>query len=307
MGDFLSIAALARPASARAPSTGRRETRGRSSRERLILKKVGQAIADFEMIAAGDRIMVCVSGGKDSYALLDALVALRRRAPIAFSLVAVNVDQGWPGYRTDIIARHLREVGVEHHMVEERFAEVVEANIPPGATPCSLCSRLRRGVLYNLAERLGCTKIALGHHMDDLIETLVLNLFYSGKLASMPPVLRSDDRRNTVIRPLAYVPERTLVEYAAEKAYPIVRCGCPSCGLPEQKRQQVKQMLAELEVAQPGIKNHMLAALKNVKPSHLLDRRLWGDPKSGDPKPEASKPARDSVTTKTYETSASGR
>jgi len=241
---------------------------------RALLRKVGQAIADFPMIADGDRVMVCVSGGKDSYALLDLLLQLQRRAPVRFELLAVNVDQGWPGYRTDLIAAHLAGRAVPHRMVADDFASVVEANVPQGKTPCSLCSRLRRGLLYNLAVELGCQKIALGHHMDDLIETLVLNLFYSGKLASMPAVLRSDDGRNTVIRPLAYVPEAMLVEYAAERAFPLVSCGCPACGLPEQKRQVVKQLLAELEAREPGVKQNMLAALRNVKTSHLLDAAL---------------------------------
>jgi tRNA 2-thiocytidine biosynthesis protein TtcA len=232
---------------------------------------MGQAISDFSMIAEGDRIMACVSGGKDSYALLDLLLRLQRRAPIRFEVIAVNVDQGWPGYRTDLIAAHLVALGVPHRMVADDFASVVEANVPAGKTPCSLCSRLRRGLLYNLAAELGCHKIALGHHMDDLIETLVLNMFYSGKLASMPAVLRSDDGRNTVIRPLCYAPEELLVEYAEERGFPLVSCGCPACGLPEQKRQVVKEMLRQLEEREPGIKQNMLAALRNVKMSHLLD------------------------------------
>jgi tRNA 2-thiocytidine biosynthesis protein TtcA len=232
---------------------------------------MGQAMADFSMIADGDRIMVCVSGGKDSYAMLDLMVDLQRRAPIRFEIIAVNVDQGWPGYRTDLIAAHLAALGVEHRMVFDDFATVVEANVPAGKTPCSLCSRLRRGLLYNLAVELGCHKIALGHHMDDLIETLVLNMFYSGKLASMPAVLRADDGRNTVIRPLCYVPEELLVEYASVRQFPLVSCGCPACGLPEQKRQVVKELLRQLEERDPGLKQNMLAALRNVKVSHLLD------------------------------------
>lgn len=242
--------------------------------ERTIVKKVGQAVGEFDLIAASDRIMVCISGGKDSYALLDVLMLLRRRSPVPFELIAVNVDQGWPGYQTDIIAKHLQDRGVPYEMVDESFAEIVADKLAPGATPCSLCSRLRRGVLYNLAVRLGCTKIALGHHMDDLLETLVLNLLFSGRLASMPAKLHSDDGRNTVIRPMVYVPEALLVNYAEEKQFPIVSCGCPSCGLPEQKRQVVKRLLAELDDANPGVKTHMLAALKNVKPSHLLDLSL---------------------------------
>ena len=241
---------------------------------RVLLRKVGQAIADFSMIAEGDRIMVCVSGGKDSYALLELLLRLQQRAPITFELIAVNVDQGWPGYRTDLIAAHLAALGVPHRMVADDFASVVEANVPAGKTPCSLCSRLRRGLLYNLAQELGCTKIALGHHADDLIETLVLNMFYSGKLASMPAVLHADDGRNTVIRPLCYVSEELLVELAAERRFPVVSCGCPACGLPEQKRQVVKELLRQLEERDPGIKQNMLASLRNVKASHLLDPSL---------------------------------
>jgi tRNA 2-thiocytidine biosynthesis protein TtcA len=239
--------------------------------ERAILKKVGQAIADFELIGEGDRIMVCVSGGKDSYALLDMLRLLQQRAPVGFELLAVNVDQGWPDYRTDVIEAHLAARGVAYRMVRQDIASVVEANLEPDDTPCSLCSRLRRGVLYNLAARLGCTTIALGHHMDDVLETLVLNMFYSGRLAAMPARLRSDDGRNTVIRPLVYVPEALLVDYAQARAYPVVRCACPTCGLPEQKRQVIKRMLADLDAEDPGLKQRMLAALRNVRPSHLLD------------------------------------
>lgn len=271
MSEIVPISALTRRPVAATPARGP----GRASRvERAIVKKTGQAIADFDMIEQGDRLMVCISGGKDSYALLEALRILQRRSPVGFELLAVNVDQGWPGYDTAIIAAHLAATGVPYRMVDRDFASVVEANLAPGATPCSLCSRLRRGVLYNLAVEYGCTKIALGHHADDLIETLVLNLFYSGKLASMPARLRSDDGRNTVIRPLAYVPEALLVEYATERAFPVVRCGCPSCGLPDQKRQVIKRLLASLEEREPGIKHHMLAALGNVKPSQLLDRTL---------------------------------
>ncbi|HET6613020.1 MAG TPA: tRNA 2-thiocytidine(32) synthetase TtcA [Kofleriaceae bacterium] len=241
---------------------------------RAILKKVGRAIADHGLIADGDRIMTCVSGGKDSYTLLDVLLDLRRRSPVRFEVFAVNVDQGWPGYRTDLIAEHLGALGVEHHMIRDDFAGIVESKLSPGQTPCSLCSRFRRGVLYSLGHRLGATKIALGHHADDLIETLVLNMFYGGRLAAMPAYLRSDDGQSTVIRPLAYVSESAIVEYAAERRFPVVSCGCPSCGLPEQKRQQVKRLLAALEADSPGIKHNMLGAIQNVKPSHLLDRNL---------------------------------
>ncbi len=248
--------------------------RDRDKLQQTIVKKAGRVIEDFDLIHEGDRIMVCLSGGKDSYALLDVLRVLQSRAPISFELLAVNVDQGWPGYEPERIREFLDREGVPHHMVSKDFASIVEANLPPDATPCSLCSRLRRGVLYNLAQQLECSKIALGHHMDDLIETLVLNLFFSGRLATMPPKLRSDDGRNTVIRPLAYVPEELLVEYAAQREFPILSCACPSCGLPDQKRQVVKRMLTGLERENPGLKHQMLAALRNVSPSHLLDQRL---------------------------------
>jgi tRNA 2-thiocytidine biosynthesis protein TtcA len=242
--------------------------------ERAIVRKVGAAVGDFGMITDGDLIMVCMSGGKDSYALLDALRVLQRRSPARYELVAVNVDQGWPDYETRAIADHLAAEGVRHHMARADYARIVEAKLRPGQTPCSLCSRFRRAYLYDLAASLGATKIALGHHLDDLVETLLLNLFYSGRLASMPPRLRAEDGRNVVIRPLAYVSEAETRAYAAERAYPTVRCGCLSCGLPDQKRQVVKRMLAALEAESPGTKRQMLAALGNVKPDHLLDTRL---------------------------------
>jgi tRNA 2-thiocytidine biosynthesis protein TtcA len=245
-----------------------------SKLERRIVQKVGEAVGEWGLLDAGDRVMVCISGGKDSYALLDALLLLQRRSPVRYTLVAVNVDQGWPGYDTARIAAHLAERGVEHRMVNASIASIVEAKLQPGATPCSLCSRLRRGVLYNLAGELGATKIALGHHLDDAAETLLLNLFYSGQLRAMPPKLVSDDRRNVVIRPLAYVEERDLIAYAEEKRYPVVRCGCPTCGLPDQKRQVVKRMLSALAEEHPGLKTQMLAAMQNVRPGHLLDREL---------------------------------
>jgi len=246
-----------------------------SKLERRIVQKMGEAIGEWNLLEDGDRVMVCVSGGKDSYALLDALLLNARRSPVTYSLVAVNVDQGWPGYDVDRIEAHLRSRAVEYRMVKaESIAAVVEDKLAPGATPCSLCSRLRRGVLYNLAVELGATKIALGHHLDDSAETLLLNLFYSGQLRAMPPRLASDDGRNVVIRPLAYVEERDLVAYAEEKQYPVVRCGCPTCGLPDQKRQVVKRWLSSLEEEHPGLKAQMLAAMQNVRAGHLLDRAL---------------------------------
>ena len=242
--------------------------------EQRILRKVGQAVVEWDLIADGDRIMVCVSGGKDSYALLDMLLLLRRAAPVDYEVFAVNLDQGWPDYDTARIRAHLEQRGVEHHMLAADIASVVEAKLAPGATPCSLCSRLRRGALYRWATELGATKIALGHHLDDMAETLLLNLFYSGQLKSMPPRLVSDDGRHVVIRPLAYVEEKDTIAYQDEQAYPVARCGCPTCGLPDQKRQVMKRLLSSLEDDNPGVKTHMLAAMKNVRASHLLDRAL---------------------------------
>lgn len=248
--------------------------RFRNKLERNIARRAGEAIVDFEMIRDGERIMVCLSGGKDSYALLDILLQLRRRAPVKFDLVAVNVDQGWPGFRAEVVAGWLAQTGVEHHMERANFPPIMNRLLKPGATPCSVCSRLRRGVLYNLAPRLGCTAIALGHHLDDLCETLLLNVFYSGRIRSMPPRLVSDDKRNVVIRPLCYVREAEIRQYAAFRGYPIVRCSGPTCGLPDQRRQVVKRLLADLERDSPELKYQMMAAMCNVVPSHLLDRRL---------------------------------
>jgi tRNA 2-thiocytidine biosynthesis protein TtcA len=203
---------------------------------------------------------------------------LSRKSPVRYELVAVNVDQGWPGYQTDAIAAHLTSREVPHRMVRaHEIADIVERVLRPeetGATPCSLCSRLRRGVLYGLATELGATKIALGHHLDDLAETLLLNLFFSGSLRAMPPKLQSDDGKHIVIRPMAYVEEKDLQVYADERRYPVVRCSCPTCGLPDQQRQVIKRMLTGLEGEHPGLKTQMLAAMKNVKPLHLLDRAL---------------------------------
>ncbi len=224
--------------------------------------------------------MVCVSGGKDSYALLDVLLQLQRKAPVEFSLFAVNVDQGWPGYDTAAIEGHLRTRGIEYRMVRaHEIAAIVERVVRPeetGATPCSMCSRLRRGVLYGLAQEIGATKIALGHHFDDLAETLLMNLFFSGSLRAMPPKLASDDGKNVVIRPMAYVEESDLIKYAEERQYPVVRCSCPTCGLPEQQRQVIKRLISSMSEEHPGLRAQMLAAMKNVRGGHLLDKRLHG-------------------------------
>jgi tRNA 2-thiocytidine biosynthesis protein TtcA len=249
-----------------------------SKLEKRIVAKTGAAVCDYGLIDEGDKVMVCISGGKDSYALLDVLLLLRRKSPVDFEVIAVNVDQGWPAYETDVIEAHLKTRDIPYRMVRaHEIADIVERVLNPeetGATPCSLCSRLRRGVLYGVAQELGATKIALGHHLDDLAETLLLNLFFSGSLRSMPPKLRSDDGRNVVIRPLAYVEEKDLIAYAGERNYPTVRCSCPTCGLPDQERQVVKRMLTQLEEQHPGLKPQMLAAMKNVKTGHLLDRKF---------------------------------
>jgi tRNA 2-thiocytidine biosynthesis protein TtcA len=237
-------------------------------------RQVGEAIADFKMIEAGDRVMVCLSGGKDSYGLLDLLLSLQSRAPIPFELVAVNLDQGHPGFPKDTLPNYLRTLGVDFHIEEQDTYSIVKRVIPEGQTMCSLCSRLRRGTLYRVASELKATKIALGHHRDDILQTFFLNLFFGGALKSMPPKLVSDDGRHTVIRPLAYVEEADLEAWAVHKAFPIIPCDL--CGSQENlQRQQVKAMLKSWERQHPGRVESMFKALTNVKPSHLLDRALF--------------------------------
>ena len=245
--------------------------------ERALLRDVGRAIADWKLIEDGDRIMVAVSGGKDSYSLLVLLRALQRRAPVRFQLVAVHLDQGHPGYDGAPLARWLAAEGFDHRILHENTYAIVTDKIPEGKTYCSLCSRLRRGILYKVADELGCTKIALGHHRDDALETLLLNLFFAGKLASMPARLVSDDGAHVVIRPLIYCAEETLARFAAERAFPILPCNL--CGSQsEAQRKQMKALLGKLEEEHPQLRQSMLAALRNVNPSHLLDRDLAGDP-----------------------------
>jgi tRNA 2-thiocytidine biosynthesis protein TtcA len=237
-------------------------------------RQVGEAIADFNMIEAGDRVMVCLSGGKDSYGLLDLLLSLQSRAPVAFELVAVNLDQGHPGFPKDTLPNYLRDLGVDFHIEEQDTYSIVKRVIPEGQTMCSLCSRLRRGTLYRVASELKATKIALGHHRDDILQTFFLNLFFGGALKSMPPKLVSDDGRQTVIRPLAYVEEEDLQAWAVHKAFPIIPCDL--CGSQENlQRQQVKAMLKSWERQHPGRIESMFKALTNIKPSHLLDRALF--------------------------------
>jgi len=242
--------------------------------EARVAKKVAKASIDFGLIEDGDRIMVGLSGGKDSWALFQALDVIRRRAPIRFSLVAVNVDSGYKDYKHDVIRAACDERGwelrIEHTTIGEVMDDILEAN----ATPCSLCARLRRGVLYRLADEVGATKIALGHHSDDFIETLLLNLFFAGALKAMPARLVSDDARHVVIRPLVYVSEREATDYTMEVGLPIVGCCCPACGDLGLQRQRLKQLIGQLEREHPGVKASMLKALGNIHPRHLLDTRL---------------------------------
>ncbi len=239
-----------------------------------LRRLTGQAIADFDMIANGDKVMVCLSGGKDSYALLDILLYLRQHAPVEFELVAVNLDQKQPGFPEHVLPEYLERLGVPFRIEQQDTYSVVKRVIPEGKTMCSLCSRLRRGVLYRVAGELGATKIALGHHRDDILQTFMLNLFYTGQLKAMPPKLRSDDGRNVVIRPLAYCEERDLAEYARIRAFPIIPCTL--CGSQETlKRVEVKRMLQEWEKRYPGRVETMLHSLRHVRTSHLLDRNAF--------------------------------
>jgi len=239
-----------------------------------LRRKVGEAIADYRMIEDGDRVMVCVSGGKDSHVLLDLLMQLRARAPIAFELVAVNMDQKQPGFPGHVLPEYLHSLGIEYHVVEKDTYSIVKEKIAPGQTTCSLCSRLRRGTLYGFAEQIGATRIALGHHREDLIETLFLNLFFGARLAAMPPKLLADDRRNIVIRPLAYCAEADIAAYSEAREFPIIPCNL--CGSQENlQRRNIKQMLSGWEAEDPGRCERILRAMTNIAPSQLADRELF--------------------------------
>ena len=241
--------------------------------EKRILRAAAQAIQDFGLVEHGDKIMVAVSGGKDSYTLLHVLMRLRERAPIDFDLVAVNLDQGQPGYPAEVVEGHLRAVGVPYRMIARDTYSIVRRLVPEGKTTCSVCSRLRRGVLYRVAIELGCTKIALGHHRDDLVETLLLSALYSGRLKSMPAKLLAKDGRNVVVRPLCYAAEEDIAAFAAALRFPIVPCDL--CGSqPNLRRRRVKALLAELGAEHLAVKGNLLHALAHVVPSHLLDREL---------------------------------
>ena len=262
--DFPELDAAARP--------GKAEREDHKLEKRLC-REVGRAIVDFNMIEGGDKVMVCVSGGKDSYAMLDILLKLQQRAPVHFELVAVNLDQKQPGFPAHVLPEYLAQVGVPFHIETQDTYSIVKRVIPEGKTMCSLCSRLRRGILYRVAEELGCTKIALGHHRDDMLQTLFLNMFFASKLKGMPPKLASDDGKNVVIRPLAYVNEKDLIRWAEVRQFPIIPCTL--CGSQDGlQRQVVGNMLREWEAKFPGRLENMFTALQNVVPSHLMDPRL---------------------------------
>ena len=256
-----------------AADTRKRDYAFNKLRKRLR-RNVGNAIADFSMIEQGDRIMVCLSGGKDSYAMLDILLHLQASAPVDFELIAVNLDQKQPDFPEHVLPGYLENLGIPFYVLERDTYSVVKSVIPEGKTTCGLCSRLRRGTLYGFAEQIGASKIALGHHRDDIVETLFLNLFFAGKLKAMPPKLLSDDRRNVVIRPLAYCKEEDLARYAQARAFPIIPCNL--CGSqPNLQRQEIKQMLRAWERQYPGRTETIFKALQSVSPSQLCDRKIF--------------------------------
>ena len=277
-----------------APLTAKQADKAAFENKKLakrLHREVGQAIADFSMIENGDRVMVCLSGGKDSFGLLDILISLRERAPVNFDIVAVNLDQKQPGFPAHVLPDYLKGLGIPYHIEEEDTYSIVKRVIPEGKTTCSLCARLRRGVLYRVAGELGATKIALGHHRDDILATLFLNMFFASKLKTMPPKLVSDDGKNIVIRPLAYCREKDLAAWAELRQFPIIPCNL--CGSqPNLQRQQVKQMLLDWEKRFPGRVENMFRSIANITPSHMMDRRLHdfaGIKATGRPDPEGDR------------------
>ncbi len=273
------------------PSDPRKSRHEAGIVQQRLRRHVGRAIADFNMIEHGDRVMVCLSGGKDSYTLLEILQRLRERAPISFELVAVHLDQKQPGYPPATMADYLHDLGIEHHIIEQDTYSVVKRVIPAGNTMCGLCSRLRRGILYTFAAEHGMTKIALGHHRDDIVETLFLNMFFGAKLKAMPPKLLSDNGRHVVIRPLAYCGEDDIARYADARAFPIIPCNL--CGGQDHlQRVKIKAMLATWEREHPGRVENIFRSLQSVVPSHLADLQLFGFRALGASAPEAGPDAR---------------
>ncbi len=273
-GNKLTAIEVPGPDTPTRPVDSRKRDYAFNKLRKRLRRNVGSAIADFSMIESGDRVMVCLSGGKDSYAMLDILMHLRASAPVEFELIAVNLDQKQPGFPEGILPDYLEKLGVPFYILERDTYSVVKSVIPEGKTTCGLCSRLRRGTLYGFAERIGATKIALGHHRDDIVETLFLNLFFAGKLKAMPPKLLSDDRRNVVIRPMAYCKEEDLARYAEAREFPIIPCNL--CGSQDNlQRQEIKQMLRQWEGQYPGRMETIFKALSSVSPSQLCDRNMF--------------------------------
>lgn len=246
----------------------------RNSRYTKLKNAVGRAIADYNLIREGDRIAVGVSGGKDSYTLLHILAELQRRSPVKYELMALTIDSGYPGYRSDIIENHLLDNGFTYHVEKANHFDIIKEKRRPDSSYCSICARLKRGSLYTLAKKFNCNKLALGHHLDDFIETLLLNQFFVGSLKAMAPSMLADNGETTVIRPLVYVEEQGIIPFARENGFPVVCCCCPVCGTADMQRKKMKQLLTELQKSIPHVKRSLLRALANVQPRHLLDRRL---------------------------------
>jgi tRNA 2-thiocytidine biosynthesis protein TtcA len=242
--------------------------------ERRIVRRVGQAVGDHRLIEQGDHLLVAVSGGKDSLSMLEALRLLRRRSPVSFRMTVVTLHQGYDAFSTDALEAFYQQRDLPYEIIHAPIREILESRLEPGTTPCALCSRIRRGVLYSHAPRLGCNKIALGHHLDDIAETLLMNLFYSGQLRAMAPLRRSDDGRNTVIRPLCYVEEQWLASYARRRGFPVTVCATEGCGSTDGARVRTKQLIQKLDRQIHGLRGNLLRALRNVRPEDLMDQRL---------------------------------